>query len=70
LLLTTLSTSKSEKEDILLEDGGGVLWRAAVASNGSLVREAEGLGSFLLPNGRPGRCFTGTEEEETAMEAP
>jgi hypothetical protein len=54
---------------MLPQDGGGVLWRAAIASKGLLAREAEGLGLFLLPNGRPGRRFTGTEEEKTTMEA-
>jgi hypothetical protein len=65
-----LSTSESEKRKVLPEDGGGVLRHAIVASNGSLARGAEGLGLFLLPNGRPGRHFTGAEEEETTMEAP
>jgi hypothetical protein len=53
LLLTTLSTSECKKI-VLPEVAGGVLRCAAVASNGSLARAAEGLGLFLLPNGRPG----------------
>jgi hypothetical protein len=38
------------------------------AFNDLLAGEAEGLGLFLLPNGRSGRRFTGAEEE-TTMEA-
>jgi hypothetical protein len=34
----------------MLPEGGGGLWRAAVASKGLLARKAEGLGLFLLPN--------------------
>jgi hypothetical protein len=48
--------------------GGGVLRRAVFASNDSLEEEAEDLGLFLLPNGRP-RCHFTSAEEETAMEA-
>jgi hypothetical protein len=59
----------AKKENIFPVDGGGVLRRAAFASNDSLAGEAEDLGLILLPNGRPVRRFTGAEEEETSMVA-
>jgi hypothetical protein len=54
---------------MLTEGGGGLFWRAAVVSKGLLAREVEDLGLFLLPNGRLGRRFTRTEEDEITMEA-
>jgi hypothetical protein len=45
------------------------LRRATFASNDLLAGEVEDLDLFLLPNGQPGRHFTGADEEETSMVA-
>jgi hypothetical protein len=46
------------------EDGGGVLRRAAFASNDSLAGEVEDLGLFLLPNGRPGAIILAQKKKK------
>jgi hypothetical protein len=52
-----------KKEYILGGGGGEALWGGALRPGAA----DETLGLFLLPAGRPGRCFVGADDEAIAV---